>query len=66
MENKNFCLERLDSLIEHINAAKTYESRLYFATKAEGFVDALFYADVLNDAEFKTYYVKIENAYLRK
>ena len=63
---KEFCLERLLAIIENLNTAEAEGARFYFLCKAEGFLEGLFYADIIGDKEYSEWGEHITDIYIKK
>lgn len=62
---KAFCLGRLNSIISLMENAKDHAARTYFSAQAEGFLDGLFFGDIINDEEYTSIGEKIVTIYLK-
>lgn len=64
--DKEFLIERLENIIKLIVDAKEIESKGHFYYKAEGFIEALYFCDFINEAEMDAYNRAIDDAYWKR
>ena len=62
---KEICLSQFDSMCNSLRKTDDYDLRLFYLNKTEGFLLGIFYADVINEKEFKELNTMISNIFWR-
>lgn len=60
---KEFLIDRLKDMISAMTSTKDMGVRDHFKSKAEGFLEALYFTDLFEQEEFLDYLNKIDDAY---
>ena len=61
MENRDLCMRRLKTLLDGLSRAKDHDRKTYYSCKAEAFLEALYYCDVVDDTQYSALMEKIDN-----
>lgn len=66
MVDKEFCISRLTSLVTLMMNAKNFGDCAHFFAKAEGFIDGLFWGNVISTQEYEKRSKTLLDAFLSK